>query len=92
MDKIYLIAGLGADYRLFKHLDLPGYDVIHLHWLRPEPNDSLKTYAGKLIDEYHIEPGSVVLGVSLGGMLTVEIAKQMQLSKAILISSIKSSG
>lgn len=91
MPKIYLISGLGADYRLFNHLQLPGYVVVHVHWIEPDHNDTLTTYAKKLIAQYQIEAGSVVLGVSLGGMLTIEIAKQIRLSKAILISSIKTS-
>lgn len=91
MDKIYLISGLGANYRLFKHIELPGYEVVYVHWIEPEMKDTLSTYAKKLIDRYQIKAGSVVLGVSLGGILTIEIAKQVQLNKAILISSIKNS-
>jgi pimeloyl-ACP methyl ester carboxylesterase len=91
MAKIYLISGLGADYRLFKHLQMPGYKVVCVDWIEPDINDTLTTYAKKLIDQYQIKTGSVVVGVSLGGMLTIEIAKQIQLNKAILISSIKTS-
>jgi pimeloyl-ACP methyl ester carboxylesterase len=91
MDKIYLISGLGADYRLFKHIELPGYEVVHMHWIEPESKDTLTTYASKLIAEYDIQPNAIVMGDSLGGMLTIEVAKQVQLRKAILISSIKTS-
>ncbi len=91
MDKIYLISGLGADYRLFKHIELPDYEMIHMHWIEPDSGNTLAGYAGKLIDKYNVQPNSVVIGVSLGGMLTIEVAKQVQLSKAILISSIKTS-
>ncbi|TSD66689.1 alpha/beta hydrolase [Inquilinus sp. KBS0705] len=89
MRKIYLIAGLGADSRLFKNINLPGEEIVLTNWLIPDPDDTLTSYATKLIQQYHIQPGSVVIGVSLGGMLTVEIAKQVTLEKAILISSIK---
>jgi pimeloyl-ACP methyl ester carboxylesterase len=91
MDKIYLISGLGADYRLFRHIELPGYDVIHMHWIEPDSSDTLATYAGKLIARYGVQPNSIVIGDSLGGMLTIEVAKQVQVSKAILISIIKTS-
>jgi pimeloyl-ACP methyl ester carboxylesterase len=91
MNKIYLISGMGADYRLFKNLELNDFDVIYVHWIEPDANDTLTNYATKLIAEYDIEPGAIVLGVSLGGMLTIEIAKQLQLNKAIIISSIKNS-
>jgi pimeloyl-ACP methyl ester carboxylesterase len=91
MDKIYLIAGLGADHRLFKNIELLGYEVIHMHWIEPDSSDSLTTYASKLINKYSVQPNSIVIGVSLGGMLTIEVAKQVSLNKAILISSIKNS-
>jgi len=90
MPKLFLISGLGADERLFKNLDLSGYDVVPVTWIEPEKADTLTTYATKLINQFGIEPGSNLIGVSLGGMLTVEIAKQIELNKAIIISSIKS--
>ncbi|MDO3625357.1 alpha/beta fold hydrolase [Mucilaginibacter sp. BT774] len=89
MGKIFLISGLGADARIFQYIDLLGHEVIPIGWLEPEKQDSLSTYAQKLIDHYKITPGSIVIGNSLGGMLTVEIAKRVKLDKAILISSIK---
>ena len=91
MDKTFLISGLGADYQLFKRVELPGYEVIHVHWIEPDISDTLASYVSKLIDQYKIQPNAIVIGVSLGGMLTIEIAKQIQLNKAILISSIKNS-
>ena len=88
MGKIFLIPGLGADARIFQYIDLQGHEVIPISWLEPEKKDTLATYARKLVDHYKITPGSIVIGNSLGGMLTIEIAKSMKL-KAILISSIK---
>jgi pimeloyl-ACP methyl ester carboxylesterase len=90
MAKVFLIPGLGADYRIYKHIDLTGYEVVNISWLRPEKQDTLTTYAQKLIDYYQIGAGSIVIGNSLGGMLAIEIAKKVDLNKAILISSIKS--
>lgn len=90
MPKLFVISGLGADERLFKNLDLSGYEVVPVIWIEPEKNDTLTTYASKLIQQFGIEPGSNLIGVSLGGMLTVEIAKQVELNHAIMISSIKS--
>lgn len=89
-NKLFLIAGLGADERLFKNLDLSGFEVIPVTWIEPEKQDTLTTYATKLIKQFGIEDGANVIGVSLGGMLTVEVAKQVKLKHAIIISSIKS--
>ncbi|HEY9004331.1 MAG TPA: alpha/beta hydrolase [Mucilaginibacter sp.] len=89
MGKIFLIPGLGADARIFQYIDLYGHEVIPISWVEPNKRDTLSTYAQKLIDYYGISPGSIVIGNSLGGMLTIEIAKRVELNKTILISSIK---
>src|ERR1700712_2811054 len=90
MSKIFLIAGLGADTRLYNNIDLHDHEVIPVDWIDPDENDTLTSYAQKLINQYNIAPNSVVIGTSLGGMIAIEIAKQVPLNKAILISSIKS--
>jgi pimeloyl-ACP methyl ester carboxylesterase len=90
MSKVYLISGLGADSRLFKNVVLPaGYEVVLVDWLIPSYTDTLITYSQKIINQYSINKDSIVIGVSLGGMISVEIAKQVKLDKVILISSIK---
>jgi pimeloyl-ACP methyl ester carboxylesterase len=90
MSKVYLISGLGADSRLFKNVVLPaGYEVVLVDWLIPSSIDTLITYSQRIIHQYSISEKSIVIGVSLGGMISVEIAKQVKLDKVILISSIK---
>lgn len=90
MIKVYLISGLGADSRLFKNIVLPsGYEVVLVDWLIPNSTDTLTTYSQKIINQYCIVEKSIAIGVSLGGMISVEIAKQVKLDKVILISSIK---
>lgn len=90
MPKLFLISGLGADERLFKNLDLLGFEIVPVTWIEPEKQDTLTTYATKLITKFGITAGSSIIGVSLGGMLTVEVAKQIQLQHAVIVSSIKS--
>lgn len=89
MQRVILIPGLGADYRAYRNIDLAGYAVTNIIWIEPEKTDTLASYAQKLIDHYHISPGDIIIGNSLGGMLAIEIAKRIELNKAILISSIK---
>jgi pimeloyl-ACP methyl ester carboxylesterase len=90
MNKVYLISGLGADSRLFKNVVLPaGYEAILVDWLIPSYTDTLTTYSQNIINQYSINEDSIVIGVSLGGMISIEIAKQVKLDKVILISSIK---
>src|SRR5476651_2185399 len=89
MSHIFLIPGLGADHRIYKNIKLTGGEVTYTDCLEPYPTDTLRSYAQRLIDQYHITPGSIVIGNSLGGMLAVEIANKVKLDKVILISSIK---
>jgi len=90
MPVVFLISGMGADERLFRNLDLSGYEAIPVTWIEPEPHDTLADYAAKLIQQFSIKAGDSVIGVSLGGMMATEIAKRVDLKHAILISSIKS--
>jgi hypothetical protein len=39
--KTYLISGIGADYRLFTHINLPeGYETRYIHWISPEKDST----------------------------------------------------
>ena len=89
MSKIFLIPGLGADTRIYNNIDLGDNEVIPVNWIEPNKTDTLTTYAQNLIKQYNIIRNSIVIGNSLGGMLAIEIAKQVPLKKVILISSIK---
>lgn len=89
MSRIYLIAGLGADTRVYNNIDLHEHDVVPVDWMEPNEYDTLSTYAQKLIHQYNIYPNSVLIGNSLGGMIAVEIANLLPVKKLILISSIK---
>jgi pimeloyl-ACP methyl ester carboxylesterase len=89
MRKIFLISGLGADTRLYNNIDLHEHEVVPVDWIEPYITDTLTTYAQKIIFQYNIQPGSVIIGTSLGGMIAIEIAKHLPINKVILISSIK---
>lgn len=86
---IYCISGLGADERAFSRLRVPGYNIVPLPWILPEPNETIEQYAKRMRAEIK-EENPILLGLSFGGMMSVEIAKQIPVEKLILLSSIKS--
>lgn len=90
---IYLISGMGADERLFQKLRFPGdYEIHHLPWLDPASADeSIEAYAARFVAQI-AHPDPVLLGVSFGGILSIEIAKQIPVKKIVLVSSIKHAG
>ena len=85
---IYCISGLGADEQIFSNLQIPGYELVCLHWLQPEPGESFADYAKRMYAQI-ADPDPILMGVSFGGMLGIEIAKQFSVKKLVLISSVK---
>ncbi len=90
MKTIYCISGLGADERAFSKLKIDGYDLKIIHWLMPEAGESLQQYALRMRAAIN-EENPILMGLSFGGMVCTEIAKQIPVEKIILISSVKSS-
>jgi len=89
MKKVYLIAGLAADTRLFDHLDLEGFEVIRVELLDNNKSITLGVYAQKVISHNDIQNNSIIIGNSMGGMIAIEIAKIIPVDKVIVISTIK---
>jgi pimeloyl-ACP methyl ester carboxylesterase len=88
MQKVYFISGLGADERAFSQLDLSFCQPVYLSWIVPEIEETIADYAERIAkgitDEYPI-----IVGLSFGGMVAIEIAKLRPVKKLILISSAK---
>ncbi len=87
MKKIYCVSGLGADERAFARIRVPGYTLVHLPWLEPLPAEPLPAYARRMAASIP-EEQPVLMGLSFGGMLCMEIAKFRAVARVILISSV----
>ena len=88
MIPVYCISGLGADERVFSKLELSGCHLHFIKWILPNKNEKIENYALRLSEQVN-HPQPVLIGVSFGGMMAVEIAKIIPCSKIFLISSIK---
>ena len=86
---IYCISGMGADERIFKNLELFNFQLRHIPWMQPKTHEGIQDYANLMSMEI-TEPAPVLLGVSFGGIIAIEIAKQKQVEKIIIISRVKS--
>ena len=87
---IYFLSGLGADRRAFSKLSLPpDWDVRHVEWIPNKENEDLSAYSLRLAQKQMdtTKPFSLV-GLSLGGIVSVELAKIFKPEKVILISSV----
>ncbi len=88
MKDIYLISGLGADERIFSRIVLPGYLVHSVKWIEPASGERIEDYAFRMSAQITaINP--ILVGVSFGGMVAVEIAKHIDIKQIILLSSAK---
>jgi pimeloyl-ACP methyl ester carboxylesterase len=86
--KLYLLSGLGADEQAFQTLDLTGFDPHFIQWLPPQAGEDLAHYAGRLRGQIS-EANPTLIGLSFGGMVAVEIAKQVPVERVILLASAK---
>ena len=89
MKTIYCISGLGADERAFSRLQIRGHKMVCLPWLTPLKNETIEHYAIRM-SKGITEKDPVLMGLSFGGMMSIEIAKLVRVNKVILISSITS--
>ncbi|OJW84314.1 MAG: hypothetical protein BGO69_11175 [Bacteroidetes bacterium 46-16] len=88
MKQVYCLSGLGADRRIFQKLELKDTELVHIPWVPVDRHDEIACYAQKMSAQI---PGDdpVILGVSFGGMLAVEIAKLRKTKKIFIVSSAK---
>ncbi len=88
MKNIYIFTGLGADERVFYKINFESYNVIHIKWITPIQNETIEAYALRLTQQI-TTPNPILLGLSFGGMVAVEVAKHINTEKIILVSSSK---
>ncbi len=89
MSNIYILSGLGADERAFQKIDFSGFDPVFIRWIKPEKDESIELYASRLRQQI-VTPNPTLIGLSFGGMVAVEVAKQIQTKQVILLASAKS--
>lgn len=92
LPKIYLIPGLGADARMYEPQVriLDRYEV--LEHQKPLPGETLRDYARRLSGRIDTSEPFILIGTSLGGILSMEIARILSPARVILISSVKHRG
>lgn len=77
---------MGADNRLFRHFHLPNGKVHHLDWIHHGKSKTLAEYATLMAERITTE-NNVIVGSSMGGMVTVEISKLIRPLGAALVSA-----
>lgn len=85
---IFIFSGLGADERVFQKLDLSNFEVIYIKWIIPRADETIEEYASRLVCQI-TEKKPILIGLSFGGIMAIEVSKQIETEKILLISSVK---
>ena len=87
---VYFMPGMAANPSIFEHIKLPEerFAMHLLEWIIPEPSESIKSYAKRMLLNIN-HHSCVLIGVSFGGVLVQEMSKQAIFKKVIIISSVK---
>lgn len=87
---VYLFPGEGSDERIFSKFQFDSnYRVVHVVLPTPEQGTTLPEYARIVGEQVDTSGKYIFIGVSLGGMVCVELADYMKPEKTIIISSAK---
>ncbi|MFA9211149.1 MAG: hypothetical protein ACEQR5_04945 [Moraxellaceae bacterium] len=89
MKTIYLFSGLGADKRVFDLLQFPEYQSVFIKWISPNKKESIENYTARILNQITTKK-PILIGLSFGGIIAVEVAKQIETEKVILLASAKS--
>ena len=85
---LYIFSGLGADEKAFHRLNLDAFQVTHIRWVKPGVREPIDAYAKRLLEQM-ITPKPVLMGLSFGGIIAIEVSRHIDTEKIILISSVK---
>ena len=86
---VYFISGQAADEKIFENLSLPSnVNTRHVHWIEPLPKETLSHYCQRLCDQIDSSEAFVLIGVSFGGIVSIELNKIIHPKEIIIISSV----
>jgi hypothetical protein len=86
---VYFISGLGADKRAFEKLTLPAsWEARHIEWVDNNENETLISYCHRLCLQIDTKAPFLIVGLSFGGIVAVELTKIINPERVIIISSV----
>jgi pimeloyl-ACP methyl ester carboxylesterase len=85
--RLLFLPGLGADPRLLEPQRRAFPSMVVPEWVPPDPGDTLPQYAARLARTLDLQDGLYLGGVSLGGMLALELARLVKPRAVFLVAS-----
>lgn len=86
-----MMPGMAANPTIFERIELPKaeFKIIWLSWKIPAKEETLSSYARRMVEEVVKNEPVVLIGVSFGGVLVQEMSKLVSVKRLIIISSVK---
>ncbi|WP_419868318.1 alpha/beta hydrolase [Chryseobacterium sp. CT-SW4] len=89
--KIYVISGLGADFKVLEKLEFSEqHTIVFLDWLIPEKDETFSSYVERMAGKIDESEPFYLLGYSFGGIVVQEINKIKAAEKVVIMGSIRS--
>lgn len=86
---VYFISGMGLDERLFFRIKIKNATVQYIKWLEPIDEEDFGVYIDRLLPQITHQQDIMLVGVSMGGIAAIEIAKRIEVKQVVIISSVK---
>ncbi|TAE49723.1 MAG: alpha/beta hydrolase [Bacteroidetes bacterium] len=88
--RVYFMPGFGADERSFQYLKLDSrLEPVYIRYLPIEKKETIEAYARRLAVQIDTTQPFSLVGVSLGGMLAIEMGKFLHPERIVVIASAK---
>ncbi|MBM3334475.1 alpha/beta hydrolase [Candidatus Sumerlaeota bacterium] len=84
---VVMVSGLGGDGRLFEPQRSLPWPILAVDWIEPLPRESLAAYAQRLAQRVKVAPPFFLGGVSMGGMIALEMSRWLHPEAVFLIAS-----
>jgi thioesterase domain-containing protein len=82
--RVVLFSGMAADSRLLRSIRIPEVEIVTPDHAEPVSGETLTQYAALIADGLFIQPDDIIGGISFGGMLAEEIARQRRVAGKVI--------
>ena len=88
MNTIYLFPGIGCTCAVFEKMRFPAaYRVHRVEWIEPQQGEDLARYCARMTQGLEFDASDLLVGVSFGGIVVQEIARQYPILERIVVLS-----
>ncbi|MDF2933395.1 MAG: alpha/beta hydrolase [Chryseobacterium sp.] len=89
--KIYVVSGLGADFKVLEKLKFPEHhEIVFIDWMIPQKDESFVEYVKRMAEKIDDSDPFYLLGYSFGGIIVQELNLLKPAKKVVILGSIKS--